>query len=129
MGKLEKDDTEPSVIMAEFELLLDAKQQMSPMHAITKLYRAANRVYRLHEERKKLIAGLRAGATRLQLGKLRKEGECILSGDYDGPGLIGVGALELSKRDDEENCSLPQDTSNIDQSLDIGSLETYSFGA
>mmetsp|Transcript_3827 Transcript_3827/g.8597 ORF Transcript_3827/g.8597 Transcript_3827/m.8597 type:complete len:734 (+) Transcript_3827:187-2388(+) len=100
----DESDREPSVIMAEFEVLLDnssivaemtskysdvSQNRSSTMHAITRLYRSANRVYRLHEERKKLVAGLRAGEARLKLGRARKEGECILFDDfeYDGLGL------------------------------------------
>jgi hypothetical protein len=73
----EEDDF--SVMMAEFDMFLDdssiltraskhqdaTKQRASSMHAITELYRTANKVYRLHEERKKLLSGLRAGQARL----------------------------------------------------------------
>ena len=102
----DESDREPAVIMAEFEVLLDnssivavkdtskysdvSQHRSSAMHAITRLYQSANRVYRLHEERKKLVAGLRAGEARLKLGRARKEGECILFDDfddYDGLGL------------------------------------------
>ena len=94
----DESDREPSVIMAEFAVLLDnssivaaqtskhsdvSQNRSSSMHAITRLYRSANRVYRLHEERKKLVAGLRAGEARLRLGRARKEGECILFDDFD----------------------------------------------
>ena len=38
----------------------------SSRHAITNLFNAANRVYRVFDERKRLIVGLRAGASRLR---------------------------------------------------------------
>jgi len=82
----DEDDEELPVVMAEFDLLIDdspilsdeqstkygddaTKHRASSMHAITELYQSANRVYRLHEEHKKLVAGLRAGVARLRLGK------------------------------------------------------------
>jgi hypothetical protein len=69
------------VIMAEFDVFLDDSsiiyndeqytsphhhQSASSRHAITNLFRAANRVYRVFDERKRLVAGLRAGASRLR---------------------------------------------------------------
>ena len=76
------EDDEPSVVMAEFDLLLDdssilseeqstkygedaTKHRASSMHAITELYISANKVYRLHEEHRKM----RASEARLRLGK------------------------------------------------------------
>ena len=69
------------VIMAEFDVFLDDSsiiyndeqftslhnhQSASSRHAITNLFRAANRVYRVFDERKRLVAVLRAGASRLR---------------------------------------------------------------
>mmetsp|Transcript_22389 Transcript_22389/g.41117 ORF Transcript_22389/g.41117 Transcript_22389/m.41117 type:complete len:867 (+) Transcript_22389:243-2843(+) len=108
----DEDDEELPVVMAEFDLLLDdssilseeqstkygedvTKHRASSMHAITELYRSTNKVYRLHEERKKLVAGLRAGEARLRLGKGKATaGEayenCLVEfEDCDGLGLIG----------------------------------------
>lgn len=70
------DDDQSLVIMAEFDLALDgasdaAGRKSSPVHALAELYSRANRVYRLHEERRKLVAGLRAGEARL---RPRREG-------------------------------------------------------
>jgi hypothetical protein len=83
----EEDDDGFSVLMAEFDLLLDdssvlskkskyedaTKQRASSMHAVTELYRTANKVYRLHEERKKLLSGLRAGQSRLNSRETENE--------------------------------------------------------
>ena len=72
----------------------------SSVHAIAELYRAANRAYRLHEERRRLVAGLRAGAARLRLSREKRrrgyhhhaEEEFH---DFDGLGqLVGGWALE-----------------------------------
>jgi hypothetical protein len=73
------DDEDLSIVMAEFDLFLDnssilsrssehqdvSKQRASSIHAVTELYQTANKVYRLHEERKRLLSGLRAGQARL----------------------------------------------------------------
>ncbi len=73
----EEEVEDPRAEMAEFDLVLDKSSTIpsgdeplnmeffqrctSSMHAISELYRCANRVYQLYEERKKLVAGLRAG--------------------------------------------------------------------
>jgi len=67
-----KDDL--AIIMAEFDLFLDdssilSKQLSKHQDATAELYQTANKVYRLHEERKNLLSGLRSGHTRLSLGK------------------------------------------------------------
>jgi len=116
----EDEEEELPVVMAEFDLFLDdssilshesiklgedvSKKQASSMHAITELYRTANKVYRLHEERKKLVAGLRAGVARLKTGRRRITGEidgnCFVEfEDCDGLGLVG-GAQEDSPSND-----------------------------
>jgi hypothetical protein len=79
----EEDEEKLPVIMAEFDVLLDDPSIIynddqyttslhhhhsasSSRHAITNLFNAANRVYRVFDERKRLIVGLRAGASRLR---------------------------------------------------------------
>ena len=77
MDNDDKEVEDPRAEMAEFDLVLDKSSTIpsgneplnaefvqrcaSLMHAISKLYRCANRVYRLQEERKKLVAGLCVG--------------------------------------------------------------------
>ncbi|KAL3807853.1 hypothetical protein ACHAXA_009881, partial [Cyclostephanos tholiformis] len=96
------DDDSLQVIMADFDVLLDDHTvpssdvsgggSSSAVHAIAELYRAANRVYRLHEERKRLVAGLRAGAARLRSSKERLAYLTEFE-DCDGLGLVGRSSL------------------------------------
>lgn len=81
------DEDDFSIMMAEFDMFLDdssiltraskhqdaTKQRASSMHAITELYRTANKVYRLHEERRNLLSGLRAGQARLSFRQNENE--------------------------------------------------------
>ncbi|KAL7553777.1 hypothetical protein ACHAWF_017104, partial [Thalassiosira exigua] len=101
------EDCELDALMAEFDVFLDdssllssadeskygrdvVQRRASSMHAVTELYRAANKVYRLHEERKNIVAGLRAGEARLALGRQIRDENCPLEfEDCDGLGLIG----------------------------------------
>ena len=72
----------------------------SSVHAIAELYRAANKAYRLHEERRRLVAGLRAGAARLRLSREKRRRSYHYYAedefhDFDGLGqLVGGWALE-----------------------------------
>lgn len=83
----EQEDDDFPVVMAEFDLVLDdssilikatkhqdaTKERASSVHAVTELYRTANKVYRLHEERKRLLSGLRAGQARLNFRETENE--------------------------------------------------------
>jgi hypothetical protein len=96
------------VIMAEYDVFLDDPPVLADRpnpndgqdasgngesSAIAELYRAANRAYRLHEERKSLVAGLRAGAARLRYGIRRMTtvdlDRCVEFEDWDGLDLAG----------------------------------------
>jgi hypothetical protein len=102
----EDDDDDFSIPMAEFDLLLDdssilskkskyedaTKQRASSMHAVTELYRTANKVYRLHEERKKLLSGLRAGQSRLNFRET--ENEVIEYDDWSDADIDGDVIIE-----------------------------------
>jgi len=96
------------VIMAEYDVFLDDPPVLADRthpndgqdasgngasSAIAELYRAANRAYRLHEERKSLVAGLRAGAARLRYGMRRMTtvdlDHCVEFEDWDGLDLAG----------------------------------------
>ena len=112
----DEEDYGDHVIMAEFDLFLDdstrsslesskkygedvTRYRASSMHAITELYRAANKVYRLHEERKKIVAGLRAAEARLRLGKGKTlDEECLIEfEDCDGFGFISGMVEDMSE--------------------------------
>jgi hypothetical protein len=120
--KSEEDDHEDDdhpIIMAEFDLFLDdstlrpktsnsdvSNHRASSMHGVTELYRCANKVYRLHEERKRLLSGLRTGQARLNMNQSENEvieyddwnnveicssdEECILELEDYGFGTYGV---------------------------------------
>ena len=96
------------VIMAEYDVFLDDPPVLADRShpndgqdasgngessAITELYRVANRAYRLHEGRKSLVAGLRAGAARLRYGIRRMTtvdlDRCVEFEDWDGLDLAG----------------------------------------
>jgi len=86
------------VLMAEFDVFLDdssilptlssmSSKRASSVHAISELYRAANRVYRIHEERKTLVAGLMTGLARLRNVRRPDRNSDVLR-DLDGIGLV-----------------------------------------
>jgi len=164
----EEDDEELPVVMAEFDLLLDdssltpsdevqstkygedvTKHRASSMHAITELYRCANKVYRLHEERKKLVTGLRAGEARLRLGKedgaassSSAEGAASAEGsddncwvefeDCDGLGSLLVGVLDDQAANElgqqQQDGVVPASESDAPRSR-LETLENYGLGS
>ena len=106
--QIEDDDEDDfPVVMASFDVILDdssilvnksTKHQdatvhrASSLHAITELYRTANKVYRLHEDRKKLVAGLKTAEERLLLGQERMNENCDIEyEDCDGIGILSEG--------------------------------------
>ena len=141
-----EDHGELQVVMAEFDLLLDdssvlskeveeskygedvTKNRVSSMHAITELYRSANKVYRLHEERKKLMAGLRAGEARLRLGKEREIDEnCLVEfEDCDGLGMIGGMMDDPMGEEEETSTPYPKDTTPRSR---LEALDNYGLGS
>lgn len=76
-NKEDTRDEDDFAIMAECNVFLDDSPILSKLSkhqdAIAELYQTANKVYRLHEERKNLLSGLRAGHTRLSLRKSETE--------------------------------------------------------
>lgn len=99
---VESCDDIPAVL-AEFTMFMDdssilskstkhdvSKQRASNRHAVTELYRNANKVYRLHEERKKLLSGLRTGQARLNLRETM-DNEMIEYDDWSDLSFIDEG--------------------------------------
>ena len=140
----EDDDNKLPVVMAEFNIVLDdssivpdsdksttLKPRMSSMHAVTELYRTANKLYRLHEERKKLVAGLRAGQYRLYHGKKKlggggEDGNCPVEFEFedcDGLGLIGVVDGDASSNFEDVGALLGPIRS------ELPTMENYGFGS
>lgn len=155
------EENEPTVILAEFDVFLDnssilsdsnestkynqevTKHRASSMHAITELYRTANKVYRLHEERKKLVAGLRAGVARLQMGKKERAADDIDDNcsvefeDCDGLGLIGgvlVGDSMVTADLEEETLPaspalIPEKDTATTPRNNLETMDNYGFGS
>jgi len=152
-GEEEEEDDEVAVVLGQFDLLLDdssvlsndestkyggevTKSRASSMHAITELYRCANKVFRLHEERKKLVAGLRAAEMRVRLGQKASAEECFVEfEDCDGLGLISGMIDEPMVDVEEEPKTVPQplpiseeiETAPIRSRLET--LENYGLGS
>ncbi|KAL3757843.1 hypothetical protein ACHAWU_006151 [Discostella pseudostelligera] len=147
---MDAEDTELPVVMAEFDILLDdssirragpsgrdvvSNHRSSSVHAIAELYRTANKVYRLHEERKKLVAGLRAGVARLRLGKKKLAEDVNCSLEFEDCDNIGGGFIdeELHEMTTEwEEMSTARSQSKDDDILKrsrLEAMENYGFGS
>lgn len=148
------DEMELPVVMAKFDLFLDNSitfsdsnessarkvdhnitryRDASSRHAVTDLYQTANKVYRLHEERKKLVAGVNAGMIRLHNRRRRTDDSdsddnyCFDFEDSDG----------LVLTDDDYTTKVPPSTlgvSEYDVSTNIprsylATLDTYGLGS
>lgn len=133
--------------MVEFDLFFDnyssilsVSKESSTEYSqvVTKLYQTANKVYRLHEERKKLVTGLRAGEARLQMQKKKRaedddENYVVDFEDRDGLGLDG-GVLmdDIAMTDDLEEETTPASISENETMTPRSILETmdnYGFGS
>jgi len=124
------DDVDTPIVMAEFQLLKDdelvsssSKQsaknnigergafsaKKSPVHAMAELNRVLNRVLWAHDDRRRLVSGLKAAKARLNMRDIRQQQELDddedkFAGeleDYDGLGMIGGG--DDLHQDDESN--------------------------
>ena len=123
----EDTDNELPVVMAEFNIMLDDIDiASSNIHNIAELHRTANKVYRLHEERKTLVSGVRAGIARLFHGKKRlQEQNCDIEfEDCDGLGLVGL--VDGDATSNFEDVSVPAFEEHIRS--DLETLDNYGFG-
>jgi len=134
------DDDDFPVVMASFDVILDdssilvnqsTKHQdatvdrVSSVHAITELYRTANKVYRLHEDRKKIVAGLKAAEERLLLGKERIYENCDIEyEDCDGLGVLSDGVDFLLN--EVEAVEITTGTARLSP---LAQMENYGFGS
>lgn len=116
------------IMMANFKILHDVgvrsnkewkvgekSRFVSPVHMLSHLNSAKNNAERCHDDRKKLIAGLKAGKARLTNAKLKEDLE-----DYDGLGM-------LANIDWDENCDIEapcEDSINLDMSEIFSMLES-----
>lgn len=136
----DNDEDDFPVVMASFDVILDdasilanksTKHQdatvhrASSVHAITELYRTANKVYRLHEDRKKIVAGLKAAEDRLLLGKERMHENCDIEyEDCDGLGMLS-GGVDFSP-DEVEAVEIATGTAQLSP---LAQKENYGFGS
>ncbi|KAL7438852.1 hypothetical protein ACHAXM_006437 [Skeletonema potamos] len=134
------DNDDIPVVMASFDVVLDnssilgnqsSKHQdatvhrSSPIHTITELYLTANRVYRLHEERKKIVAGLKLAEARLTLGKERMKENCDIEfEDCDGFGMLSGGVDFLSNQVEADIT-----TTGTAHLSPLAQKENYGFGS
>lgn len=133
------------VVMAEFQVLLDDSSFLSEQSTkygedVTKnraseLYRTANKVYRLHEERKQLVAGLKAGVSRLRLGKTNAISAAVNDycdaefEDCDGIGRIGVMLADGPPDHLQEESSQPVSWTSEEPRSHLEALENYGLGS
>lgn len=136
----EENDDDVPVVMASFDVILDdssilvnqsTKHQdatvhrASPVQAITELYRTANKVYRLHEDRKKIVAGLKSAEERLLLGKERMQENCDIEyEDCDGLGMLSDGVDFLPN--EIEAVEITTGTARLSP---LSQMENYGFGS
>lgn len=119
------------IIVASFQLLSDEgvhsnpkaskhgvqSRFTSPVHALARMGSAANRLIRLHDDRRRLVRGLQAAKVRLEFVTNQRSNEWM-EDDYDGLGLIGSSSSSSS--------TLEGDNDEEEQQLDIDNLlESY----
>ncbi len=147
---IEADDMDMDlpVVMAEFDIFLDdssirsadqsnrdivSKHRSSSVHAIAELYRTANKVYRLHEERKKLVAGVHAGLARLRLGKKKifEDLNCLFEfEDCDNLGGLISGELhEMTTEWEDISTARSHSKDDIPMRSRLEAMENYGFGS
>lgn len=91
-------DPSPNIVMAQFKLLHDGSQRSdsfqkscggrsahaSPVHALNEMGSLASKIHFMHEDRRKLVAGLKAAKARLE----STEQELDELEDHDGIGML-----------------------------------------
>ncbi len=148
------DDDEPPVhvIVAQFSLINDilSNPAVSPTHAVTKMGRLANQVEWLHQDRRNLVAGIKAAKARLEKAADKK---LLEFEDHDGLGLLFGEAVqeefELEKpkkksktkkkklrspaeekdRDSSNRLSKASDNKPDDMSSSLSIMENYGLGS
>jgi hypothetical protein len=102
------EDNTP-IVMSQFEPLVDDSSiysladpekigekgqrsyRISPVHAMSELFNIASRVSCVHDDKLKLIAGIKAAKARLEINRARRRGEIEYDDDledYDGLGVL-----------------------------------------
>lgn len=92
-----------NIIMAQFALVSDMlhRQAVSPTHAVTNMGRLSNQVEWLHQDRRNLVAGIKAAKSRLEKAEslkrnVRREDNHEELEDHDGLGLLFGEAVSTS---------------------------------
>ncbi len=108
----ERTKSEPSpLLVARMELLFDSneegKKPSSPVHALNRLSTFAQRIRFLHRDRQRIVKGLQAAQSRLEMAMNEWE-------DWDGIGAINNDVFERSStmKNTESNSSDEQDLLN-----------------
>lgn len=148
------------VIMAEFQVILDDSSfhgdiqiedigkrgirspRSSPVHTLNYLYSMAQKVYRAHDRRRRIVLGIKAGFYRLQLNAQRRN-EVFLDdlADYDGfgqlfesrQGVIGNQTLNPLKLDEWLLSLPPENNVDLNESdrkkimKELASLDNYGL--
>jgi len=103
----EEEDVRTPIVMTAFEPVLDdgvssrhhsfhkgpRSARASPVHTLAALNQLKNKISRLHEQRKKLVAGLTAARARLRFAY---EKETLALGEEDRDGLGSLGRFSSS---------------------------------
>lgn len=121
------------IIMAEFDLLHDTgvlgyhdwefgkrSKKTSPVYALHLLHKASNKVGRIHDERLRLVAGLKAARARLDRVRFRTNDDDDDIEDYDGLGILSEGLYDDDDDADteaEEDATLPESVMTVDEFL------------
>ena len=131
------DEDDTNILMAEFGLLSDrsdeGEEKASPVHAVNRMHTLARQVEWMHQDRRRLVAGIHAGRARLAAaGRVTQggiTGEELL--DHDGLGaLFGFEEetiLVKEKRTQQTSVTpVAQDTTGDGP---LAQLENYGLGA
>ncbi len=89
----------------------------SPVHALARMSSAANRLIRLHDDRRRLVRGLQAAKMRLEYVTSRQRGNTAWGmkeeDDYDGLGLVTSSSLFSSSDSDDDDEMQQSDIDNL----------------
>lgn len=115
LGYREQESDEAPLLLTQFQLLIDTDQRSmaaqkrgraqfcSPAHAIAEMSQWAGKLNFMHEDRQRLVRGLKAAKARLEASNLLLE-------DYDGIGMLSSGFIAL---DDEDRAKTQPDIDKL----------------
>lgn len=132
-GYLIENETDASkFVVANLMFLKDDEPTSSPVHAINRMSQLANRIQRIHDDRRKLVAGLSAAKARLQFAGVED------LEDYDGLGMLSSQNYEEEKEASqaaidfllEDYSGIEENTNDVStsDSARIHDLENFGLG-